>query len=305
MPRSTRRTFLQTTSLLSAAALMGLSFTEKRPAPLLSFSTLGCPDWDLKTIIDFAAKHGYDGIELRGIQRELDLTKCKSFQTAAARRETLQQAKDAGVKFINLGSSCTLHFAAGVERGKNIDEGKRFIDLANDIECPFIRVFPNNFLKENGKERSMELISKGLLELAEYAKGAGVKVLIESHGDLVYIDDLEKIMIAAAHENTGMIWDISNMWTITKEPPAAAYARLKKYIYHAHIKDAKLMDGKLQYVFLGKGDVPIMQAVDILAKDNYTGYYSFEWEKLWHPEIGEPEMALADYMNVMKEHFKA
>jgi len=305
MPTSSRREFLLTTSLLSAAALIGLSFTEKKTVPLLSFSTIGCPDWDMKTIVDFAVKHGYDGIELRGIQRELDLTKCKAFETAAARKETLQLAQDAGVKFVDLGSSCTLHFADGAERTKNLDEGRRFIDLANEIECPYIRVFPNHFLKENGKEKSMDLISNGLLVLADHAKGAGVKVLIESHGDLVYMDDLEKIMTTAAHDNTGMIWDISNMWTVTKEPPAVAYAKLKKYIYHTHIKDARLLDGKLQYVLPGKGDVPIMQAVDILAKDNYKGYYSFEWEKLWHPEIEEPGIALPGYVTIMKEHFKA
>lgn len=304
MPPSSRRDFIQATSVLSACALLGLSLTEKKYKPLLSFSTLGCPDWDLKTIIDFAVKHQYDGIELRGIQRQLDLTKCTAFETAATRKETLQRMKETGLKFINLGSSCTLHFDKGAERTRNIEEGKRFIDLANDMECPFVRVFPNNFLKENGKEKSMELISNGLLELADFAKGTKVKVLIESHGDLVYVDDLEKIMTAAAHQNAGMIWDISNMWTVTKEPPAGAYARLKKYIYHAHIKDAKLVDGKLQYVLLGQGEVPILQAIDMLAEDNYRGHYSFEWEKLWHPQIEEPEIALANYSKVMKEHFK-
>jgi sugar phosphate isomerase/epimerase len=94
------------------------------------------------------------------------------------------------------------------------------------------------------------------------------------------------------------------MWTITKEPPAQVYKKLKKYIRHTHIKDAQLADGKPQYTFLGKGEVPIFEAIDVLIKDGYKGYYSFEWEKLWHPEIEEPEIALADYATVMKEHFK-
>ncbi len=56
--------------------------------------------------------------------------------------------------------------------------------------------------------------------------------------------------------------------------------------------------------FLGQGEVPIFEAIDALAKDNYKGYYGFEWEKLWHPEIAEPEFALADYARAMKQHFK-
>jgi hypothetical protein len=50
--------------------------------------------------------------------------------------------------------------------------------------------------------------------------------------------------------------------------------------------------------------VPIFEAIDALAKSGYKGYYSFEWEKLWHPEILEPEVALADYPKAMKKHFE-
>jgi sugar phosphate isomerase/epimerase len=82
------------------------------------------------------------------------------------------------------------------------------------------------------------------------------------------------------------------------------YEKLKTYIYHTHIKDLKIIDGKERYVLLGKGETPIFEAIDILAKNNYKGYYSFEWEKMWHPEIEEPEIALADYPKVMREHFK-
>ena len=63
------------------------------------------------------------------------------------------------------------------------------------------------------------------------------------------------------------------------------------------------MDGKYQYKLLGQGEVPVFEAIDVLVKDGYKGYYSFEWEKLWHPEIAAPEIALDDYAKVMKKHF--
>jgi sugar phosphate isomerase/epimerase len=299
----TRRQFLQSSAALFTAAMIGSSFYIKKNSPLLSFSTLGCPDWTFEQITDFAAAHGYTGIEVRGILRQLDLPKCNEFSSANAIAATLKIMKEKGLHFVNLGSSATLHFADEAERKKNLDDGKRFIDIAQQLNCPYIRVFPNIFPKEQNKEATIELIVKGLLELGEHAKSAGVKVLIESHGDLVHTDDLEKVMQAAQHTNVGMIWDVTNMWVVTKEDPAAVYQRLKKYIYHTHIKDAALADGKPQYVFLGQGEVPILKAVDLLSKDGYKGYYSFEWEKLWHPEIAAPELALADYAKVMKEHF--
>ncbi len=298
-----RRRFLQQSSLLLAAGAAGFSFSKKDVSPRLSFSTLGCPDWSFEQIVSFAKQNNYQGIEVRGIKREMDLTKSPVFDTDAHRKATLQKMKENDLKFVDLGSSCTLHFTEGEERRKNIDEGKRFIDLAQQIECPYVRVFPNLFPKEQSKETSMEWMSKGLLELGDHAKGSSVKVLIESHGDLVHSDDLLAVMQTAKHPNTGMIWDVTNMWIMTGEAPKEVYNKLKPYIHHTHIKDAKKVNDAITYQLMGEGEVPIFTAIDILQKDGYKGYYSFEWEKLWHPEIAEPEIALADYPKKMTAHF--
>ena len=305
MPVITRKEFLQTSAILLAALATGSSFGVKKTSPLLSFSTLGCPDWTFKQITSFAVEHGYKGIEVRGIQRQMDLSKCPEFSTERSREATVMLMKEKGLRFVGLGSSASLHFAEGMDRAKNLAEAKVFIDLAQQINCPYIRVFPNKFPKAQQKAATIDLIIKGLLELGDYAKPKNVTVLMETHGDVVKTDDLEMIMRSAEHSNLGLVWDIANMWTVTKERPADAWKKLKKYIRHTHIKDAKLLaDGKLQYTLTGQGDVPIFEGIDLLAKDGYKGFYSFEWEKMWHPEIAEPEIALADYPKVMKKHFK-
>ena len=279
------------------------AFAKTGYSPKLSFSTLGCPDWNFDKITAFAAEHGYKGLEIRGIQRELDLVKSPVFSSASTRSLTMARMKEKGLRFVGLGSSSTLHIKEAVKRKAQLEDGKRFIDLAEQLNCPYVRVFPNNFPKEQTKEETMELIKAGLLELSTHAKGSGVEVLMETHGDLVYMADLEKIMKEVGSSKIGLIWDISNMWTVTGEAPSMVYPVLKKYIRHVHVKDAIKEEGKLRYTFLGKGQVPIFEGIDLLARDKYRGYYSFEWEKLWHPEIAEPELALADYPKAMKAHF--
>jgi sugar phosphate isomerase/epimerase len=297
-----RRDFLQTSFLL-AMSFNGTSiFGANNNDLLLSFSTLGCPDWNFRKITDFAAAHNYNGIELRGLQRQMDLTKCSEFSKDQI-PDTLALMKDRNLQFVDLGSSATLHFADTAERNKNLDEGRRFIDLAQQVNCPYVRVFPNNFPKEQERNATMDLIIKGLLELGSSAKDSNVTVLMETHGDLVKSQDVEKIMKSADDPHVGLVWDVANMWTITKEPPVVVYERLKKYIRHTHIKDARTVNGKIEYRLLGRGEVPIFAAIDALSKGGYKGYYSFEWEKLWHPEIEDPETALADYPKVMTHHF--
>ena len=38
--------------------------------------------------------------------------------------------------------------------------------------------------------------------------------------------------------------------------------------------------------------MPLRAAWDALAAVGYDGWFTFEWEKRWHPEIEEPEIAI-------------
>ncbi|SFQ36766.1 Sugar phosphate isomerase/epimerase [Pseudarcicella hirudinis] len=301
------RTLPRRDFLTSAAGLAGLgllsSFDFAKSKPLLSFSTIGCPKWSFETIVEFAAKNGYDGIEIRGIQGQLDLSKCAEFNSPESIARSRKMVEDKGLRIVDLGSSAAMHLLDPVKRKNSLDEGKRFIELAQKLNCPNIRVFPNDLPKDQDRNQTIEAIIKGLLELGDAAKGSKVSVLMESHGEVVSMEMLEKIMKAAEHPNVGLVWDIFNMWSVTKESPKEVYGKLHKYIRHTHIKDAKLVNGKEEYVFLGQGETPLAEAFTALQKGGYKGYYSFEWEKLWHPELAEPELALPDYPKAIMKYW--
>ncbi|MEO8720023.1 MAG: sugar phosphate isomerase/epimerase family protein [Ginsengibacter sp.] len=297
-----RRNFIKSTTL-AGLAFATVPFNFKKYAPLLSFSTLGCPDWSFDHILDFAVNNHYNGIEIRGIKRELDLLKCAEFSSRENTKSTKKRIETKNLKIVDLGSSAQMHHQKGPERDKSMDEVKRFIELAHQLNCPYVRVFPNIFPKGVEREEITHLIVTALQELGDYAKGSGVKVLMETHGELVLSEDIQNMMQSVNHPDVGLVWDIVNMWSVTKEPVEQVYTRLKKYIHHTHLKDLVFNNGKVEYVLLGKGTTPIFDAIDLLAKDRFKGYFSFEWEKLWHPEIAAPEVALADYPKAMKDHF--
>jgi hypothetical protein len=55
-------------------------------------------------------------------------------------------------------------------------------------------------------------------------------------------------------------------------------------------------------VLTGRGEVPVKETVKVLVAGGYRGYYCFEWEKRWHPEIEEPEVAIPHYAKVMSQY---
>src|SRR5689334_21545120 len=102
MKNSSRRHFLKTGSGFLLSAFFFSSFTAKKNSSLLCFSTLGCPDWDFNTIENFAAENKYDGIELRGINNELDLTKCEAFSNDVNIKTSLQKLTDKNLTVVDL-----------------------------------------------------------------------------------------------------------------------------------------------------------------------------------------------------------
>jgi len=289
---------------MAGVALSSTAFGFKKNNFPLSFSTLGCPKWSFPDILDFAVENGYDGIEIRGLLGEMDLTKCPEFNSSEKITSTKKMMEDKKLRIINLGASAGLHHADPEKRKNNLDEARKFIDLAQKLDCPYIRVFPNNLPKDQDRNATIDLISQGLLELADFAKGSNVSVLMETHGDVIETNDLLHIMKNSENPQVGLVWDVVNVWSVTKESPAQVYEKLKRYIRHTHFKDGKFINGELHYVLLGQGEAPVLEAVKSLVQGNYEGFYSFEWEKMWHPDIEEPEIAIAQYPKQMKKYFK-
>ncbi len=288
---NTRREFLKHSSGLFALSAFDFS---KTPKPLLSFSTLGCPAWDFTQVLQHAKENQYAGIEIRGVKGDLDLPKNLIF-SGTNMGATRRQIADAGLKIVNLGSSANLHFLDPQKRQNNLDEAKKYIELASQLDCPFIRVFPNDLPKDQPENETVDAIIRALQDLGDFAKNTSVKVLLESHGKVIKSDMLLHIMQSAQHAQVGLVWDFFNMWSVTQEPPAQVYQVLKKYILHTHIKDAILSGSGEKYTLLGQGNAPVQETLHALKAGGYAGYYSFEWEKHWHPEIEDPAIALPHY----------
>lgn len=303
MSRTSRRKFIQSLSATVAApaVIRASSWASRKANRLpLAFSTLGCPNWEWKQILDQAALLGYTGIELRGLMGEMDLPKCPQF-TGAKLKESLKDLNAKGVKITDLGASARLGEADAAKRALQLDEARRFIDLAHQLRSPYVRVFGG---RGNGQsmQDATEQIVAGFKTLHEHAKGSGVTLLIESHDEFTTSASLLAILRGANLPTAALLWDAHHTVVTGKEQPAETFKQLGQYVRHTHLKDSRPADKDRRYVLTGTGEVPVKETVKVLAAGNYRGYYCFEWEKKWHPEIEAPEVAIPHYAKVMREY---
>jgi sugar phosphate isomerase/epimerase len=293
----TRRRFLQTTGF-ALAALRSHLWALSNLHLMVGFSTLGCPAWEWAQILDFAKAHDFAAIELRGLRGTMDLPARPEFQPdclAQSKREVASR----NLKIACVSSSAQLHDAEPAKRSQQIADAKRFVDLASSLGAPNVRVFGNKI--EGPKEQVVDRIASGLHELGAYAGPRGVTVIIESHGDFTDSPTLSEILTRADSPNVGLLWDAHHTFVDGKEDPEFTVQKLGRYIRHTHLKDSVPSAGGRRYVLTGHGDVPVRKQIEVLAASGYTGCYTFEWEKAWHPDLEDPEIAIADFAEFMRK----
>jgi sugar phosphate isomerase/epimerase len=265
----------------------------------LAFSTLSCPNWSWEKILDEAQQHRYDGIEFRGVNGEMFLPAITAFSP-----ENIQQTsfilKEKGLEITDLGSSVSFHDPTKFD--KAIQEGKAYIDLAQRLNVPYVRIFGDKIPDFSKKEETITLISRGIDELCRYCLGKNVMCLLETHGDFADLSNLMPLIEQVNHPLLGLIWDVAHTYKIYGDDTSELLNKIFKYIKHVHIKDVKKIDNEFALCMIGEGNIPIKNFINDLKSRGYEGFLSLEWEKKWVPSLEEPEVVVPLYANYMRAY---
>lgn len=262
---------------------------------LLSFTTLGCPAWDLDTVITRAAEYGFDAVDFRGLGEELEIWKRPEFDTNAA--ETVKRIADKGLAVSCFSSSVQV---ANKDRAEaNRQEVASYGQLCETFGTKHIRVFGGKIGDED-RQQAIERTAAHLAELAGVAERHGAKLLIETHDDWTDCAHVAAILNTAGDIAAGVLWDVHHPWRTLDEQPEDTIATLGKWIENSHWKDSSGTKEGFTYVAMGEGDLPLPKIADLLKESGYQGYHTFEWEKRWHQDLAEPEVAFPQYVEYMR-----
>ena len=289
----------------------------------ISFSTLACPDWTWHDVLRQGSAFGYDGVEVRLLARETNLLVIPDLQPSLLPTR-IRELRDAGFRVAGLASSIRFDHETSAARAEQFDIGRRYIDLCVELGGEFIRVFGDTLPASDGaRSEAMQQIADGLFALGEAAAPMGIQILLETHGDFSASPPCEELMRRVNHPSVGLVWDTHHPWKFHRERLPDTWERLRPWTRHTHWKDSitlptreetvestaaahaasNLMSGHLHadYVLFGGGEFPIVDGLRLLLDGNYTGWYSLEWEKMWHPQLLGPDIALPLFPKKLRE----
>ncbi len=203
--------------------------------------------------------------------------------------EMKKRADDAGVKslLIMVDEEGDLGHANAQERKKSVENHYKWVHAAKILGCHSVRV---NAFGDPDRELFRVAIVEGMGQLANYAAGEGINIIVENHGlfssDAKLITDIVKEVDLP---NFGTFpdfgnWCLSAKWGSTQGECDRVYDRyqgVREFLPYARAVSAK------SYNFNDKGEDRIIdyhQMLKIVRDSGYDGYIGIEYEGVELPE---------------------
>jgi sugar phosphate isomerase/epimerase len=263
-------------------------------------TTLGCPEWDLPTAIARLCEYGYHGIDFRGLRGNLNVWELPEFGVEAA--ASAARIRDAGLEVSCFSAGARLVWQSEGERGRTLDEIRRYAELCQQFGAPMIRIFGGGL----GEMQRADALARGRESLREWlavTAGTGVRLVVESHDAWTAGKHLLALTAETDPGQVGLCWDVKHTYWVAEEAPAFTWRQLKDRIVNTHWKDTRRdhASGKDRLCLVGSGVLPLADCLDVMVAGGYAGYFTLEWEKRWHPYIAEPEVAFPAFIHYMRQ----
>lgn len=180
---------------------------------------------------------------------------------------------------------------AGEARTREIANVKQWIDYAEILGAPVIRIFAGNAKSDQTEAQTHSLMVAGIEECCEYAGKHGVHLALENHGGPT----------ATADGLLAFVRDVNSPWFgvnldsgnfRSTDDPYAELERIAPYALNAQIKVVMSGGGKKKE----PADFP--RLAKILRQAHYRGYVVLEYE-----EEGDPREECPKFMDQIREAF--
>ena len=262
----------------------------------ITFSTLACPDWPTELVIAKAREFGYEGIEWRGgshghLQPNLPSTKISAIR---------QQCLDANLTSLAVTAYTGFVSSSPKERQTNLDELRRYTDLAATLGARYVRTFLGKLPEgANIESSTYDKIADCLREAADHAGSLNVIIAVEPHDTFVHSSSIVPLLTRLEHFALRVIWDVGNTFSVDEEP-AEGIRLLGEHIAYVQVKDGRKSKKGWQLCQIGQGNVPLCNVFELLIANAYQGAFSVEWEYAWHPELDPPDIALPSSLKAIR-----
>jgi sugar phosphate isomerase/epimerase len=173
------------------------------------------------------------------------------------------------------------------------DRARKHVDNAAIVGIPMVCLHASRRIQIDDIDRELRVSAEVFDEMAEYAKAAGIRVMLEMpHVWQVYFDaeHSKRMLSYLKSDNIGVLID-STHWHTSGYDIDEYVGFLGPRLWHVHLRDAAGRDTPAGNFLLeatpGKGEVDFGLLGQTLDKYGYNGHVTLETEYKNYSDVGE------------------
>ncbi len=257
----------------------------------ITFSSLAYPNLDLEKVIERVVRFGLENVEIRVSSDGIHI---RPNDDPVKIRGVLRRNN---VDVILLSSYVRTRDPETDDGAREIESLSKIIDLAENLEVSRIRIFADYIGDIN---RSINITRKFLGRIRRVVEDRDIRLLFETHDYFAEAKNLSRLLdVLEEYDFTGLLFDPANMM-MRGEDIYKIIEVVRRYTYHIHIKDFKRINDGIIYTRPGEGVLPICFLIKEFIGSGRDIYFSIEWEKMWRPEIEDPDIIIPQYIDYMR-----
>lgn len=233
-----------------------------------------CPDWTIDETIAAMKKYGYSGYEPRvewGHKAGVELA-----LGADARKALRKRFADEGLSICSIATSVKFAMDDAGERAKQAETLRKYIDLASDLGCPYIRTF-GGAAPDVEPTRIVRYMAEAIRPVMAHAQERNITALLETHDDWCNSVWVRALIREVNHPCYQALWDIMHTQRFF-ESVEESFIILGPHIRHLHVHDGRFSGNplKLEISPLGDGTINHAGPLALLKQAGFNGFASLE-----------------------------
>jgi sugar phosphate isomerase/epimerase len=261
----------------------------------LSFTTMGTPQLDHAGAIELALEVGFDGVDIR----------CADYlgevRVDSPEKQLRQIARDFEAAGLQIPSVLCYHQISSASGGwcdEYAEHIASHLAIGAALGARAIRIFGVHPASGQGSDDLVQG-SAGAIAAALSDESSGVGIVMQNHAGAGTALDALQIARRLDDPRFGLVYSPDHSFMYEATQGDELLPQIQPWTQQVYLADLVREAEGQRWVFPGEGEVPLRETIAQLDAADFDGFYSFKWEKIWNPDLPEPQVAMPHFVSFM------
>jgi sugar phosphate isomerase/epimerase len=261
----------------------------------LSFTTMGTPQLDHAGAIRLALEFGFDGVDIRCADY---LGEVRPASGAEELRGVARDFQKAGLEIPSVLCYHQISSASNGWPGEYAEHVSSHLAIGAALGARAIRIFGVHPAPGQGSGELIEGSAEAIATALD-ADASGVAIVMQNHAGAGTALDALEIARQLDDPRFGLVYSPDHSFMYEATHGDELLPRIQLWTKQVYLADLVREGDGQRWVLPGEGEVPLRGTIARLDSAGFEGFYSFKWEKIWHPDLAEPQVAMPHFIAFM------